>query len=134
MIKILFVTSGMAVAFTALAVPAAHAADPVVCSNFGAPVVLSNGYNPLHLPDEDHDGIVCEGLPGKPTKTDLYADLKGEGDTNPQPPLSPSAPPTLAHTGAGDVVQRHPLRVMGVAGALIVVGGGAFVVVRRRQS
>lgn len=132
MIKALFVTSGAAVAFTALAVPAAHAADPAVCKNFGAPVVISNGYDPLHL-DTDHDGIACESLPGEPTKTDLYADLKGEGDTNPQPSLTPSAPPTLAHTGTGDVIQRHPLRVMGAAGALVVVGGAAFVVVRRRQ-
>lgn len=132
MIKALLVTSGATIALTVFAVPAAHAADPAVCSNFGAPVVISNGYDPLHL-DTDHDGIACEGLPGKPTKTDLYADLRGEGDTSPQPPL-PSAPPTLAHTGSGDVIQRHPLRVMGVAGALIVVGGGAFVVVRRRQS
>jgi hypothetical protein len=142
MIRKILVTAGTA-AVLVLGVPAAHATvDPEACQNFASPVIISNGYDPLHL-DTDHDGIACEGNPGEPVKTDLYADLRGEDpsaspstSTTPSPSTSetitPGDSPTLAHTGAGDLVTRHPLRSIGL-GVVLVGAGAALVLVTRRR-
>ncbi len=129
-----FAVSAVIAGAVILPVSAASAAggDPAACANFSRPVIIGQGYDPLHL-DTDHDGIACEHNPGDPVKTDLYADLRGEGDSNPQPSLSPSAAPTLAHTGAVEVIQRHPLRMIAASAVLVGVGAG-LVLVRRRTN
>lgn len=100
----------------------ASAADDRDCSDFASPVVIVNDFDPLNL-DADNDGIGCESNPGTPVTTDLYADLRGEGDTDPQP--------SLAATGTGDLVHTHPLRTIGVAGLTIGAGVITVLVVRR---
>lgn len=123
----------------AVIVPAASASatvDPEACQNFARPIIISDGYDPLHL-DTDGDGIACEGNPGEPVKTDLYADLRGESDT-PSPTATktvtatPSDEGELAATGSGNVITRHPVRSIGL-GVVVVGAGGALVLVSRRR-
>lgn len=116
MIKILCM-SGAVVVASVLAAPVVMAADDLDCSDFASPVVISDGYDPLNL-DADGDGIGCESNPGEPVKTDLYADLRGSEE--------------LADTGAGDMIQRHPLRAYGAAGLLVIGGTATIIVVRLR--
>lgn len=129
--------SGAVLAAVILPAGAASAAggDPAACDNFARPIILSQGYDPLHL-DTDGDGIACEHNPGEPVKTDLYADLRGEGDTNPQPSVTVTATPTgeLAKTGSGNVITRHPLRSIGLGVVVVGVGGGLVLVSRRRRT
>jgi hypothetical protein len=131
MIKKLAV-SGAVIVSVLLPVSAAHATvDPEECQNFASPIIISQGYDPLHL-DTDGDGIACEGNPGEPVKTDLYADLRGETST---PSATPSsAAPTLADTGAGNMITRHPVRSIGVGVVLVGAGAGLFLVTRRRRT
>jgi len=118
----------------AFLIPSAHAVavdgDPAECVNFARPVIISQGYDPLHL-DTDGDGIACEHNPGDPVKTDLYADLRGleEGDSNPLPSLSG----TLSETGPSDVITRHPLRSIGLGMVLAGTGAVLVLVTRRRE-
>jgi hypothetical protein len=132
-----FAVTAMTAAAVILPVSAASATvDPEACQNFARPIIISNGYDPLHL-DTDGDGIACEGNPGEPVKTDLYADLKGDEETpgaTPSPSSThPSDEPTLAHTCAGDLITRHPVRSIGV-GVVLVGAGGALVLVTRRRA
>lgn len=112
--------SAAAVAALSVSAPLAAAADDLDCSDFASPVVITNDYDPFDL-DADNDGVGCEGNPGTPVTTDLYADLRGED--------APEA--TLAATGAGDAIQRHPLRAYGAAGLTIGAGVITILVVRR---
>jgi hypothetical protein len=126
------ITGAVAAAALVLGAPVSHATvDPEECQNFARPVIISDGYDPLHL-DTDGDGIACEGNPGEPVKTDLYADLRGEGDTS-TPPASPSETPTLAHTGDENVVTRHPVRTMALGAVVIGTGLGLILVFRRKR-
>jgi len=99
--------------------------DSLNCDDFETPVVISNGYDPSNL-DADGDGIGCEGNPGAPVRTDLYADLRGES------PAATVERPSLAHTGAWGPA-THPVRWMGTSGALLI-GGAAVVIAARRKA
>jgi hypothetical protein len=133
MIKQLAVSGAVLTAVFVPAVSASATVDPEACQNFARPIIISDEYDPLHL-DTDGDGIACEGNPGEPVKTDLYADLRGEGDTN-TPAATPSASPSeLAHTGAGDMIHRHPVRSIGLGVVLVGAGGALVLVTRRRHS
>jgi hypothetical protein len=132
--------SGAVIAAVVLPASAASAAggDPAACDNFARPIVLSQDhlgrkYDPLHL-DTDHNGIACEHNPGDPVKTDLYADLRGETDTASPSAVPSAASPTLAHTGGGDVIHRHPVRTLGAGAAAIGVGTALVLIVRRRTN
>jgi hypothetical protein len=116
MIKSLSV-AGIAAVALVVSAPAAVAEYDRDCSDFASSVVIVNGYDPLNL-DADNDGVGCEGNPGEPVTTDLYADLRGDDQ--------------LADTGAGDLIQRHPLRAYGAAGLTILAGALTVTVVRRR--
>lgn len=123
------VVSGAIAAAVIIPASAAHATvDPEVCQNFARPIIISNGYDPLHL-DQDGNGIACESNPGEPVKTDLYADLKGD-----EPSATPSSTPTLAHTGAGDLIHQHPVRSIGLGVVLVGAGAGLVIVARRREN
>lgn len=98
--------------------------DVLNCSDFETPVKIVNGYDPNNL-DRDQDGIGCEDNSGDAIAYDRYSDLKSEGDTAPKP--------TLAKTGAGDLIHKHPVRSMGAAGLLVVAGAGGMVLARRRK-
>ncbi len=104
------------------------------CSDFSTPVKIVGGYDPAHL-DHDHDGIGCEKNVGDPMAYDLYANLKGDEPTATPSVTSsaPSAAPTLAHTGAGTLINRHPLRSIGLGVVLAGTGGALVLVARRRQ-
>jgi hypothetical protein len=135
------VVSGAIAAAVIIPASAAHATvDPEVCQNFARPIIISNGYDPLHL-DQDGNGIACESNPGEPVKTDLYADLRGEDPSatpsatpSSTPTGTPSASPTLAHTGAGDLIHKHPVRSIGLGVVLVGAGAGLVLVARRRTS
>jgi hypothetical protein len=114
--KIYALVALLACMFVLVLVSPASAADDRDCSDFASPVIITDGYDPAHL-DADHDGIGCESNPGRPVAMDVYSDLRD---------------PVLAHTGAGDVVQRHPVRTIGVAGLLVAGGTATLIVVRRR--
>jgi len=122
-IKTVLAPAGIAAVLLAVSAPLASAADDRNCSDFASPIIITNGFDPAHL-DADYDGIGCESNPGQAVRSDLYADLRGEGDTSPDP--------SLAATGAGDVVQRHPLRAIGAAGLSIGAGTITILVVRCR--
>lgn len=124
MIRTALAVSGAAVAVVLAAAPGASAVDDRDCSDFATPVIIVNGYDPAHL-DADHDGIACEDNPGEPTTTDLYADLRDEGDSNPLP--------TLADTGPSDYIHRHPVRSIGIGVVIVAAGGGLVLVSRRRK-
>jgi len=124
MIPAVLAASGAAAAVVLATAAGAVAADAVNCSDFASPVVIVNGYDPAHL-DADHDGIGCDDNPGDPVTTDLYADLRDEGDSNP--------PPSLAATGPADYVHRHPVRSIGVGVVLVAAGGGLVLAARRRK-
>jgi hypothetical protein len=137
MLRKIFAVAGTS-AVLVLGAPVAHAAggDPAACENFARPIIISQGYDPLHL-DTDGDGIACEHNPGEPVKTDLYADLRGtDGPTSPAPTVTvtktESPREQLPATGATDVFHRHPVRSIAL-GALIVVFGGALVFAVRRK-
>lgn len=112
----IYAVAASAVAALAVSAPLAAADDDRDCSDFSAPIVITNDYDPFNL-DADNDGIGCEGNPGTPVTTDLYADLRGE--------------PTLAATGSGDLIHTHPIRTLGVAGLTIGAGVITVLVVRR---
>jgi hypothetical protein len=105
---------------------ASHTGDDRNCSDFPHPVIISNGYDPAHL-DGDGDGVGCQGNPGDPVKTDLYADLSDGASS-----ATPTATPELAETGAWGPAE-HPVRWMAAGGALIVGGGAAVAVTRRKK-
>lgn len=136
MIKHLAASAMIAGAVIVPAVSASATVDPVECENFARPIIISNGYDPLHL-DTDGDGIACEGNPGEPVKTDLYADLKGD-EVTPGPTATRTVTATpaddgeLAATGSGNVITRHPVRSIGV-GVIVVGAGGALVLASRRR-
>lgn len=98
------------------------------CEDFSTPVKIVGGYDPAGL-DTDHDGIGCETNAGTAMAYDLYANLKGEGDSNPQP--SQTAPSQLAHTGLGPT--EHPVRWEAAGGLLVAVGGVLVIASRGRR-
>jgi len=137
MIKQLAVSGAIAAAVI-LPVSAAHATGygpDANCSDFSTPVKIVGGYDPAHL-DSDHDGIGCEDNAGDPMAYDLYANLKGDEETATPSATAPapSETPTLAHTGAGDLIIRHPLRSIGVGVVLVGAGAGLVLVARRREN
>jgi hypothetical protein len=138
MIKQLAV-SGAILAAVILPASAAHATGygpDADCSDFSTPVKIVGGYDPAHL-DNDHDGVGCEDNAGDPMAYDLYANLKGdEPSATPSstPTGTPSASPTLAHTGAGDLIHKHPVRSIGLGVALVGMGGLITFVARRHEN
>lgn len=114
-VKHLLATGGVA-ALLALSGASVASATPGPwngCEDFSTPVVIVGGYDPVNL-DNDHDGIGCEGNAGQAMAYDLYANLRDEGDSNPQPSQ-------LAHTGAWGPT-THPIR-WEAASVLLLVGG-----------
>lgn len=112
--------SGAAV-IVALGGGVAVADDTLDCSDFETPIIISEGYDPFDL-DRDGDGVGCEGNPGEPVRTDLYADLSGGAS-------SQSPKPELAQTGWGP--GEHPVRWMGAAGVALVGGAGLVLAARK---
>lgn len=129
-VKALLATSGVA-AVLALGGASAASATPGPwngCEDFSTPVTIVGGYDPANL-DSDHDGVGCEDNPGTAMAYDLYANLKDEGDSNPQP--SQTAPAQLAHTGLGPA--EHPVRWEAAGGLLVAVGGILVIASRGRR-
>lgn len=129
-VKALLATSGVA-AVLALSGASVASATPGNwnCSDFSTPVKIVGGYDPAGL-DANHDGIGCEDNAGTAMAYDLYANLKDEGDSNPQP--TPVAPSQLAHTGVGPV--SHPIRWMGASVGLVATGTVVLFVQHRRKT
>lgn len=107
MIKSCAVAGAVAVAVV-LSAPVAGAVEDLDCADIGRPVNVLEG-DPNNL-DADGDGVGCESQPGAAVDQDE----------------------ALADTGAGDVIQRHPLRAYGAAGLLVLGGAATVIVVRRR--
>lgn len=124
-IKTAVCTAGVAVLLSLTAVGTAGAAGDQDCSDFATPVIISHFYDPDHL-DADGDGIGCEGNAGDAIVYDRYSQLSDEGDSAPQP--------SLAATGAGDLIHTHPVRSIGAAGLTIGAGVVTVLVVRRRTT
>lgn len=127
-VKALLATSGVAAVLALSGASVASATPDLDCSAFSHPVKISQGYDPNNL-DRDHDGIGCEMLPPPAEYSDLYANLKDEGDSNPQP--SQTAPAQLAHTGIGPA--EHPVRWEAAGGLLVAVGGVLVIASRGRR-
>lgn len=135
-IKTAIIAAAGAAGALMISAPLAHATvDPEECQNFERPIIISDGYDPLHL-DTDGDGIACEGNPGEPVKTDLYADLRGT-DVPSQPTATKTVTATpsgeLADTGSGNVISTHPLRSIAVGVVVVGTGAGVVILVRRKK-
>jgi hypothetical protein len=123
-VKHLLATGGVVAALALSGASAVSATPDRNCSDFEHPVIIVNHYDPSHL-DKDGDGIGCQDLPGEPSTSDLYADLRDEGDSTPQPTVTaPSTTPSeLAHTGLGPT--EHPVRY--IVASVVLVGAGLVV-------
>lgn len=119
----LLLAPALVVAFAFAGASAASAAD-LDCADIGHPVQVAPG-DPNNL-DRDGNGIGCESQPGA---------VVPEGVSEPAPAAGPSAPSDeLAATGAAGLVQSHPVRSMGAAGSLVVLGAAGVAMARRRTS
>lgn len=100
----------------------AYADSTPDCPQVNHQVDTSAG-DPWNL-DRDHDGIGCEDYAAPPETLQQLGLVVGDSTT---------PKPTLAKTGAGDLIHKHPVRSMGAAGLLVVAGAGGMVLARRRK-